>query len=75
MKDYKEVLPIKIGDKAPLFILKNQSGQTIALEDYKDKKNVLLIFYPGDNTPGCKKQLCAIRDDFSKFEKAGNAPG
>jgi thioredoxin-dependent peroxiredoxin len=69
MEDYKEVLPIKIGDKAPLFILKNQSNQEIALKDYKGKKNVLLIFYPGDNTPGCKKQLCAIRDDFSKFEK------
>lgn len=67
MKDYKDIPPIKIGDRAPFFTLKNQKGKSISLKDYKGKKNVLLIFYPGDNTPGCTKQLCALRDDFTVF--------
>ncbi|MFA6605046.1 MAG: peroxiredoxin [Patescibacteria group bacterium] len=69
MVDYKNILPIKVGDQAPLFSLQNQAGQKINLQDYKGKKNVLLIFYPGDNTPGCTTQLCNIRDDFSRFTK------
>jgi len=69
MLDYKDIPPIKIGDKAPLFSLQNQAGKKISLRDYKNKKNILLIFYPGDNTPGCTKQLCNIRNDFSRFTK------
>lgn len=68
MKDYKDIPPIKVGDRAPLFTLKNQANKKISLKDYFGKKNVLLIFYPGDNTPGCTKQLCSLRDDFSKFK-------
>jgi len=65
----KEIKKLVLGDKAPLFTLKNQKGKEISLTNFKNKKNVLLIFYPGDNTPGCTKQLCALRDDFSKFKK------
>ncbi len=54
---------------APPFSLKDQSGQTINLESFHGKF-VVLIFYPGDMTPGCTMQLCAIRDDWSKFEKS-----
>ena len=54
---------------APLFHLKNQSGQFIQLESFRGTF-VVLIFYPGDMTPGCTMQLCAVRDDWSKFEKA-----
>lgn len=68
MKDYKDIPAIKVGDQAPLFSLSNQKGKKVSLKDFRGKKNVLLIFYPGDNTPGCTKQLCAIRDDFSKFQ-------
>lgn len=68
MKNYKDIPPIKVGDVAPLFTLKNQLGKKISLKDYKNKKNVLLIFYPGDNTPGCTRQLCALRDDWSEFK-------
>ena len=60
---------LSLGDKAPLFTLKNQKGKEISLSNFKNKKNVLLIFYPGDNTPGCTKQLCDLRDDFIKFQK------
>ncbi len=58
---------LKIGDNAPLFSLYNQKGELIQSADFKNRKNVLLIFYPGDDTPGCTKQLCALRDDFSQF--------
>lgn len=69
MKNYKDIPPIEVGDMAPFFTLKNQKGKKVSLKDFKNKKNVLLIFYPGDNTPGCTKQLCALRDDFSVFKK------
>jgi peroxiredoxin Q/BCP len=58
---------LKIGDQAPLFTLPDQSGKKIRLADFKGKKKVVLIFYPGDMTPGCTMQLCAVRDDFPKF--------
>lgn len=61
---------LKTGDKAPEFTLKNQKGEGVSLSQFKGKKNVVLIFYPGDSTPGCTKQLCAVRDDFEKFVKA-----
>jgi peroxiredoxin Q/BCP len=58
---------LAVGDKAPDFTLKDQDGTEVTLSDFKGKKNVVLVFYPGDMTPGCTMQLCAIRDDWSKF--------
>ncbi|MBU2613665.1 peroxiredoxin [Patescibacteria group bacterium] len=60
---------LTIGDIAPLFVLPDQEGRKIALADFKEKKNVVLIFYPGDMTPGCTMQLCSVRDVWSKFAK------
>jgi peroxiredoxin Q/BCP len=68
MEKDKNIAVLKVGDLAPTFSLKNQAGKEIALKDFLQKQNVLLIFYPGDNTPGCTAQLCALRDDFSKFQ-------
>ena len=62
-----------LGQQAPLFVLKTQSGQEINLADFKGKKNVLLVFYPGDNTPGCTRQLCALRDDYHQFQNKDTA--
>jgi peroxiredoxin Q/BCP len=62
--------PVQIGTEAPLFTLKDQEGTTVTLKDFRGKKNVVLVFYPGDQTPGCTKQLCAIRDDFEDFKAA-----
>lgn len=56
------------GKKAPAFTLKNQNGETISLNDFKGK-NVILYFYPKDNTSGCTAEACSFRDDFPKFEK------
>ncbi|MBU2566022.1 peroxiredoxin [Patescibacteria group bacterium] len=60
---------IKVGDKAPQFTLEDQKGNTVKLKDFLDKKSVVLIFYPGDMTPGCTIQLCGIRDQWPKFDK------
>ncbi len=64
---------LKVGDKAPAFTLTTQNGKEVSLKDYKDKQPVVLIFYPGDMTPGCTIQLCAIRDNWAKFTEAGIA--
>lgn len=56
-----------IGGKAPAFTLKDQDGNAVSLADFQGKRSVVLVFYPGDMTPGCTMQLCAIRDDWSKF--------
>lgn len=60
----------QIGDKAPEIIAKNQSGETIKLSDFKDKK-VILYFYPKDNTPGCTTEACNFRDNYQSLVKDG----
>ena len=61
---------LEINDKAPPFSLKNQDGRTFRLSDYKGKK-LALYFYPRDNTPGCTRQACNIRDSYSELKKKG----
>jgi thioredoxin-dependent peroxiredoxin len=53
-------------DTAPPFALPDQNGTMHALADYKGRW-VLLYFYPEDDTPGCTKEACGIRDAWSKF--------
>ncbi|HPD32552.1 MAG TPA: peroxiredoxin [Phycisphaerae bacterium] len=62
---------IPVGQKAPDFDAADQSGKRIRLAELLKKSSVVLIFYPGDFTPGCTRQLCAVRDDWSQFEKHG----
>ena len=59
---------IEVGKKAPDFKLKDQDGKTISLSDYKGK-NVVLYFYPKDDTPGCTKEACSFRDELPRFGK------
>ncbi len=59
---------IKEGQKAPNFKLKDQNGNVISLDSFKGK-NVVLYFYPKDNTSGCTKEACNFRDEFPKFNK------
>ena len=61
---------LKIGDQAPDFSVKDQSGNEIKLSDYAGKR-VVIYFYPKDNTPGCTAQACNIRDNYSDLEKEG----
>jgi len=62
---------ISLGDDAPNFTLQDSDGNSYTLSDYKEKAPVVIYFYPKANTPGCTKQACGIRDDFSKFKDNG----
>ncbi len=59
------------GSMAPQFELKAADGTVVKLSGYRGRHHVVLIFYPGDQTPVCTKQLCEIRDDYSSFGKRG----
>lgn len=61
----------KVGDKAPLVEGKDQNGKTVKLADAVTKGAVLLYFYPKDNTPGCTKEACGLRDRMSELNKDG----
>jgi peroxiredoxin Q/BCP len=63
-------LPVKEGDVAPLFSAKAGGSVTVALADLRGK-NVVLYFYPRDNTPGCTIEACQFRDQFEDFKKRG----
>ncbi len=58
------------GDAAPDFTLTSDSGETVRLADLRGKP-VVLYFYPKDDTPGCTRQACDIRDAWGEFERAG----
>lgn len=62
---------VKVGDSAPKFKLPAFPSGTISLDDFIGKKNVILAFYPKDDTPGCTKEMCAFSDDLSDFSEAG----
>ncbi len=59
-------MPLKAGDKAPEFMLPDQDGKSHKLSDYKGQW-VLLYFYPKDDTPGCTKEACSLRDTLPRF--------
>jgi peroxiredoxin Q/BCP len=62
------MIKIKLNQKAPNFKLQDQDGKIHKISDYKGKW-VLLYFYPKDDTPGCTKEACVIRDNFPDFRK------
>lgn len=62
-------MKLKIGQSAPNFTLPDQNGKDHKLSDYKGSW-VLVYFYPKDDTPGCTKEACSIRDNFPKFKKS-----
>ena len=61
---------LKEGDKAPDFSVRDTDGNEVKLSDFRGR-NVVLYFYPKDDTPGCTKQACSIRDSYSEFEERG----
>jgi peroxiredoxin Q/BCP len=64
------MVTLRVGDKAPNFSLPAHPNGTISLNDFLGKKNVILAFYPKDDTPGCTKEMCAFSDDLEKFNTA-----
>ena len=63
---------LKEGQRAPLFEGTDQDGNIIRLKDYTGKK-VILYFYPKDNTPGCTKEACNLRDNYNELVNKGFA--
>jgi peroxiredoxin Q/BCP len=67
----KEIqLTLQAGDPAPAFSAATSGGGSVSLADFHGK-NVILYFYPKDDTPGCTKEACAFRDEFAAFKKKG----
>ena len=63
-------MTISAGEPAPEFTLADEEGRMHNLSDYSGKP-VVLYFYPKDDTPGCTKEACGFRDDYSAYEEAG----
>jgi peroxiredoxin Q/BCP len=58
-------MPLQERSPAPDFTLKSTDGSTVQLSRFIGKKNVVVYFYPKDDTPGCTKEACSFRDDLS----------
>jgi thioredoxin-dependent peroxiredoxin len=66
----EDAMPLKVGDLAPDFQLKDEAGKMRTLAEFRGKK-VALYFYPKDNTPGCTREACSLRDGYSTLQEAG----
>ena len=60
----------KTGDPAPEFVLVNQDGNLVKSSQFRGT-SYLLYFYPKDDTPGCTKEACNFRDDYTRYQEAG----
>jgi len=59
------------GSKAPLFSLPDQDGKIVNLTDFIGKTNLVVFFYPKDESYGCTKEACSFRDNYEVFKEAG----
>ena len=59
---------VKVGDKVPVFTLRDQNGKTFNLSDHLGKKYLVIYFYPKDETKGCTAEACTFRDSYSQFQ-------
>jgi peroxiredoxin Q/BCP len=62
---------IETGSKAPEFSLPDQRGKRVNLSDYLGKSNLVVYFYPKDESYGCTKEACSFRDNYEIFREAG----
>ncbi|MGR3276758.1 peroxiredoxin [Acaryochloris marina NIES-2412] len=60
-------MALTAGTAAPAFTTKDTNGNTVSLADYAGK-TVVLYFYPKDDTPGCTKEACSFRDNYSAYQ-------
>jgi peroxiredoxin Q/BCP len=59
----------QVGQEAPDFALPSNQGDTVRLSDFRGKKHVVLYFYPKDDTPGCTREACDLRDAHATFSR------
>jgi len=64
-------MKVSVGDGAPDFTLQTQRGENVTLSQFQGKKNVVLYFYPKDETVGCTREACAFRDSYELFTDLG----
>ena len=64
-------MKVNVGDKAPDFTLPSQMGDNVTLSEYFGKRNVVLYFYPKDETRGCTREACEFRDRYDVFTSLG----
>ena len=69
-----EAPPLTPGTRAPDATLLASDGSTVTLSEAWRRGGVLLIFYPGNNTPGCDRQLRELKDEFARFRAFGITP-
>jgi peroxiredoxin Q/BCP len=65
-----QMTELKIGSIIPSFVLPDQNGNLFNIDSVKGKKNLVIYFYPKDDTPGCTAQACSFRDQFEVFQEA-----
>ena len=61
---------IRIGSSIPAFVLPDQNGNLFDINSVLGKKNLVIYFYPKDDSPGCTAQACSFRDQFEVFTEA-----
>lgn len=66
----EQIVDLSVGQPAPNFEAKDQKGELIRLKDFEGKK-IILYFYPKDDTPGCTKQACNLRDNYETLLNKG----
>lgn len=64
-----DVIEIEVGQTAPALVLVNDKGEKLNIKDFRGKKNVLLYFYPKDDTPGCTVEAKTFGKDIKKYQK------
>lgn len=62
---------LKVGDRAPEFVLQDNNGNDVSLSDLLQKGPLILYFYPADFTPGCTREACSIRDIHNDIQSVG----
>ncbi|MGD9680159.1 MAG: peroxiredoxin [Candidatus Obscuribacterales bacterium] len=64
---HQNIVELKAGDQAPPFKLSAFPEGEVSLDDFQGSKNVVLAFYPRDNTPGCAREMCSFSDSLERF--------
>jgi peroxiredoxin Q/BCP len=62
---------VQVGDPAPDFTLASADGTPVSLSDFRGKSEVVLFFYPKDNSPVCAAEACSFRDSYEAFRDVG----